>query len=246
MKSKIIRVMLALLLLAMIFENTSIVRADEGETEANADATQTAEQNEPTQETEIADDTEGQNEQASNETIKAKVIEAGDVYLRDNGNGGQETVQDIKIKILNGDKKDEKFDSTYVLTYDIDNKVVGSKLREGATLFVKITEENGEVKVDIQDIVRQNYLLVLVLFFFASIILVGKKKGVKAILGLIVTVFAVFFIMLTTIFKGYNAILVSIGTCFLVTVLTFTIIGGWNKKTVSAALGTIGDRKSVV
>ncbi len=236
MKSKIIRVILSLLLLAMIFENASVVRADEGTPEANTDTTaQTAEQT-----VEQPNVTEEQNESPQTENIKAKVIEAGDVYLRDNGNGGQETVQDVKVKILNGDKKDEKFDSTYVLTYDLDNKVVGSKLREGTTIFVKITEENGEVKVDIQDIVRQNYLLVLVLFFFASIILVGKKKGVKAILGLIVTVLAVFFILLTTIFKGYNAILISIGTCFLITVLTFTIIGGWNKKTISAALGTIG------
>ena len=43
-----------------------------------------------------------------------------------------------------------------------------------------------------------------------------------------------------TIFKGYNAILVSVGTCFVITVLTFAVIGGWNKKTISAALGTIG------
>jgi uncharacterized membrane protein len=179
-------------------------------------------------------------ETAVTESIKAKVIEAEESFERDNGSGGKETVQNVKIKILEGEKKDEKFDTTYVLTYDIDNKIVGHKLREGNTVYVKISEESGETKVAIQDVVRQKYLLGLVIFFFASIILVGRKKGIKAIIGLIITVLAVLFVLLVSIFKGYNAILVSIVTCFIITILTFTVIGGWNKKTISAALGTIG------
>lgn len=179
-------------------------------------------------------------ETAVTESIKAKVIEAGESFERDNGSGGKETVQNVKIKILEGDKKDEKFDTTYILTYDIDNKIIGYKLREGNTVYVKISEDSGETKVSIQDVVRQKYLLGLVIFFFASIILVGRKKGIKAIIGLIITVLAVLFVLLVSIFKGYNAILVSVITCFIITVLTFAVIGGWNKKTISAALGTIG------
>jgi uncharacterized membrane protein len=174
------------------------------------------------------------------ESFKAKVIEAGESYERDNGSGGKETVQDVKVKILEGKNKDEKFSTTYVLTYDLDNKIIGYKLREGNTVFVNFSEENGKVKVSIQDIVRQNYLIGLVIFFFASIILIGRKKGLKSIIGLVITVLAIFFILVATIFKGYNAILVSIGTSFLIIVLTFAIIGGWNKKTFSAALGTLG------
>lgn len=174
------------------------------------------------------------------ENIKAKVIEAGVKYERDNATGGKEFVQNVKVKILEGDKKDEKFDTVYVLTYDIDNKIVGYKLKEGNTVYVRISENSGETEIVIQDVVRQKYIFWLVIFFFASIILVGRKKGIKAIIGLIITVVAVLFVLLMTIFKGYNAILVSVGTCFVITVLTFAVIGGWNKKTISAALGTIG------
>lgn len=179
-------------------------------------------------------------ETAVGDSVKAKVIETGESFERDNGSGGKEYAQNVKVKILEGDQKDEKFDTTYVLTYDIDNKIVGYKLREGNTVYVKISEESGETKVAIQDVVRQKYLLGLVIFFFASIILVGRKKGIKAIIGLIITVLAVLFVLLVSIFKGYNAILVSVITCFIITILTFTVIGGWNKKTISAALGTIG------
>lgn len=213
MKSKLIKIIL--LILVIITLGTNFSKASD---------------NQVNQETEV--------EQTEN--IKAKVIEAGDSYERDNGNGGKETVQNVKVKILTGDKKDEKFDAIYTLTYDIDNKIVGYKLKEGNIVYVKISEQNGEVKVDVQDVVRQYYLLALVLFFFGSIILVGRKKGVKSIIGLIITVLAVFFVLLATIVKGYNAILVSIGTCFLIIALTFAILGGWNKKTISAALGTLG------
>lgn len=231
MKRAISKILLGILIMIMVF-SFSIVKADEEETET-AETEKTAE---------VTGTEEKKEEQTitSEENVKAKVIEAGDTYERENGSGGIETVQDVKVKILEGKNKDEKFSATYVLTYDLDNKIVGYKLREGNTVFVGVSEENGNVKVTIQDIVREKYLIGLVVFFFASIILIGRKKGLKSILGLVITILAIFFILVATIFKGYNAIIVSIGTCFLIIVLTFAIIGGWNKKTFSAALGTLG------
>ena len=231
MKRAISKILLGILIMIMVF-SFSIVKADEEETET-AETEKTAE---------VTGTEEKKEEQTitSEENVKAKVIEAGDTYERENGSGGTKTVQDVKVKILEGKNKDEKFSATYVLTYDLDNKIVGYKLREGNTVFVGVSEENGNVKVTIQDIVREKYLIGLVVFFFASIILIGRKKGLKSILGLVITILAIFFILVATIFKGYNAIIVSIGTCFLIIVLTFAIIGGWNKKTFSAALGTLG------
>ena len=232
MKKAISKILLGILVMIMVF-SFSIVKADEEEKTETAETEKTAE---------VTGTEEKKEEQTTTaeESVKAKVIEAGDTYERENGSGGTETVQDVKVKILEGKNKDEKFSATYVLTYDLDNKIVGYKLREGNTVFVSVSEENGNVKVTIQDIVREKYLIGLVVFFFASILLIGRKKGLKSIIGLVITILAIFFILVATIFKGYNAILVSIGTSFLIIVLTFAIIGGWNKKTLSAALGTLG------
>ncbi len=180
-------------------------------------------------------------EENDKETVKAKVIETGEVIERTTGDV-TETVQKVTVKILSGERKNEKFDATYVLSYDMDNKILAYELKEGNTVFVQITE--GEDKnaptIVVQDVVRQNYLGYLVIFFFASILLVGRKKGVKAILGLLITVFAIYFIMILSIYKGYNAILLSVATCFIIIILTFAVLDGWNKKTISAALGTLG------
>lgn len=247
MKKRIGKILLGILILIVMF-SFYIVKADEEEattTTESENKTEVVESGNKAEEN-VSKQTVTSTEEKKDETnlkeesFKAKVIEAGESYERDNGSGGKETVQDVKVKILEGKNKDEKFSTTYVLTYDLDNKIIGYKLREGNTVFVNFSEENGKVKVSIQDIVRQNYLIGLVIFFFASIILIGRKKGLKSIIGLVITVLAIFFILVATIFKGYNAILVSIGTSFLIIVLTFAIIGGWNKKTFSAALGTLG------
>ena len=179
-------------------------------------------------------------EQEKDENIKAKIIEAGEVYERDNGSGGKETVQRVKVKILNGDRKDEKFETVFILTYDLDNKVIGRTIREGQTVYVKITENSGKTEVTITDVARQKYLIWLIVFFFASILLVGRKKGLKAIIGLVITVVTIMFVLLVSLFKGYNPVLVSIGTCFIVTICSFAVIAGFNKKSLSAALGTVG------
>lgn len=247
MKKRIGKILLGILILIVMF-SFYIVKADEEESTTTTESENKTEvvESENKAEENVSKQTVTSTEEKKDETnlkeesFKAKVIEAGESYERDNGSGGKETVQDVKVKILEGKNKDEKFSTTYVLTYDLDNKIIGYKLREGNTVFVNFSEENGKVKVSIQDIVRQNYLIGLVIFFFASIILIGRKKGLKSIIGLVITVLAIFFILVATIFKGYNAILVSIGTSFLIIVLTFAIIGGWNKKTFSAALGTLG------
>ncbi len=227
MSRKFAKILIVFLILILIIGN-NISNADEQQNSTEENQAQNTQTSNVTEKPKIK------------EHIKAKIIEAGKSYKRDNGNGGTEYVQNVKIKILEGDEKDEKFDAIYVMTYDLENKIVGYELSEGNTVYIAIQEENGEIKVTVQDVIRQNYLFGLVLFFFASIILVGRKKGIKAIIGLLITVLAVIFVLLATIFKGYNAILVSIGTCFIIIILTFAIIGGWNKKTISAALGTLG------
>ena len=235
MKKRAVQILLIFSLVAILLGN-NLVKADETTVASET----TTEEQQIEERTKEAQAEVQKNETKVIESVKAKVIEAGTPYERDNGSGGKETVQDVKLKILQGKEKNEKFEATYIMTYDIDNKIVGYELREGSTVFVNIENNNGEIKVSIQDVVRQNYLIGLIIFFFASILLIGRKNGLKSIIGLLITILAIFFVLLMAIFKGYNAVVVSIGTCFAIIILTFAIIGGWNKKTISAALGTLG------
>ena len=59
-------------------------------------------------------------------------------------------------------------------------------------------------------------------------------------MALIVTILAVYFILIKGMFAGGNPIVFSIGTCIFIIATTFVIVGGFSKKILTASLGTLG------
>ena len=172
--------------------------------------------------------------------VEAKILEAGEIKEIKTENI-TDVVQELKIKILDGKYKGEEFTTNYVLSYDIEGKILAYELEKDDTVMVHISENpDGSVEVSVENIVRQNYMLIMVLVFFASIIIIGGKKGINAIIGLSVTILAVYFILIKSVYMGKSPIVMSIITSTVVIVLTLIIIGGFNKKVLTAALGTLG------
>ena len=173
-------------------------------------------------------------------TTKAKVVETKQIYDETVENI-VDKVQEVTVEVTEGDYQGQKFDATYILSYDIDNKIMAYELDKGNTVFVQLTIANGEVQeVTVQDVVRQDYIVWMIALFFISVLVIGKKQGLKAIIGLVFTILAVYFIMITSIYKGYSPIFMSIATSVLIIIVTFIIISGLNKKSFTAALGTTG------
>ncbi len=169
----------------------------------------------------------------------AKVIKAGEEKEVDNG-GMKDTIQDVTIRIEEGDYEDEEFETIYNLSYDIEGKIKGYPLKEGDKVQVQILEDGENVSVTIIDYVRNSYMLLMFIIFLLSIVLIGGRQGVKAIIALLITILAVYFILIKGIFHGLDPIWTSIGTCMFIIIATFVVIGGINKKIITAALGTLG------
>ena len=151
-------------------------------------------------------------------------------------------VQEVVVEITEGDYIGEEFTTDYVLSYDMAGKIMAHELDVGDRVTVEITEdENDTATATVLDVVRANYLIGLLVLFLLSVILVGGKKGIRAILGLLLTILLIYFIMVKGIYSGKNAIITSIITAILIIVGTFIIIGdGINKKILTAAIGTLG------
>ena len=151
-------------------------------------------------------------------------------------------VQEVVVEITEGDYIGEEFTTDYVLSYDMAGKIMAHELDVGDRVTVDITEdEKGTATATVLDVVRANYLIGLLVLFLLSVILVGGKKGIRAILGLLLTILLIYFIMVKGIYSGKNAIITSIITAILIIVGTFIIIGdGINKKILTAAIGTLG------
>ena len=172
--------------------------------------------------------------------VKAKVIKAGQ-KKQITTDSITDTVQELRIKILEGKHKGEEYTTNYILSYDIEGKILAYEIEEGNTVWVQLTENpDGTVVTSVENIVRQNYMLLMIAAFCGSIVLIGRKKGVQAILGLTVTILAIYFILIRSVYMGKNPILMSIITSAVVIISTLIIIGGLNKKVLTAAMGTLG------
>ena len=180
----------------------------------------------------------------NNETLintYGKIVDTQEVKDVQNGSV-KEKIQVVTVEITEGDYIGEEFTTDYVLSYDIDGKILAYELEEGDDVSVQIVEESdGTTSATVLDVVRAPYIAWMFVLFLTIVIIVGGKKGVKAILGLIFTIVLIYFIMVKGIFKGDHAIKNSIITSILVITGTFIIIGeGINKKILTAAIGTFG------
>ena len=151
-------------------------------------------------------------------------------------------VQEVVVEITEGDYIGEEFTTNYILSYDIEGKILAHELEVGDKVSVQVTEDsNGQTTATVLDVARARYLVTLFILFLIVIVIIGGKKGVRAIFGLLLTIFLIYFIMIKGIFKGNDVIKTSILTIGLVIIGTFVIIGeGINKKIMTAALGTLG------
>lgn len=169
---------------------------------------------------------------------RAKVIETGEVRKVKNGSV-EDTIQTIKIEVLEGKYETKEYSIDYVLSYDVEGKILAYKLNQGNKVIVQILEEqDGNVTVTIDEVERVNYVCIMAIILFAIIIIVGGKQGVKAVVSLMITLLAMYFILIKSIFAGINAILASIITSFIVIAVTFIITLGINKKSLTVILGS--------
>ncbi|MDU1322827.1 MAG: YibE/F family protein [Clostridium botulinum] len=174
--------------------------------------------------------------------IRGKVLKVIKEYEETQGQGKESEklkVQNLQIEILEGDFKGEKV--------SIDNHVSPSKQNgtcyqnNDEVLLILEPGGNGEISsVSIYQFARDKYLKYFLISFCIIMILIGRWKGIKSLLTLGITVFFIVNVFLKYILKGYNPFIVSIFVCICITTITFVIVSGINRKTISAILGTTG------
>lgn len=74
---------------------------------------------------------------------------------------------------------------------------------------------------------------------FIVIITIGKGKGIKAILGLVYTLYLVVALLLPTVFSGYSPVLMSVICVALSAVVTLMLLNGTSNKTYGAITATV-------
>ncbi len=202
-------------------------------------------------------------EETEQEYHRAKVIKAIDEEQAETEHSGgsiKSNIQKLEVLIINGEYKGQKFVAEYQLNFDFSGKYKSSLLSEGDDVLVFLEEAQEEEeeeefkkednkedtyikaskKVYVAEIIRDKYLLYLAIGFIFLLLVVGGLKGLKAIVSLILTGVAIIYILLPAILKGWDPVIVSVFICVCVIGLSLVIISGFNRKTLSAILGTAG------
>ncbi|NLY11801.1 MAG: YibE/F family protein [Firmicutes bacterium] len=99
---------------------------------------------------------------------------------------------------------------------------------------------NGEYQANLTGFARDSALGIITLLFALSLVVVGGIKGLKALVSLTFMGIMVVSVLLPLILRGYNPVLVTVGIASVVAILFLFFIGGFNKKTLSATIGTVG------
>ena len=118
--------------------------------------------------------------------------------------------------------------------------IYGSPMEVGDGVTVGLsTYADGTVRCYIYEYNRFPGLLVVIGAFLLVTVLVSGRVGVKSLVSLGLTVAALIFILLPLLLQGWPTITTTFLVSVLVTAATFVILGGVDKKTVCACLGTL-------
>ena len=143
--------------------------------------------------------------------------------------------QELSVVIRSGQYKGEVLP---VKNYFGPNTGVPLAKGDSVTLTVK-THADGEHIATVYEFNRIPVLAVFLILFCLVIILIGGKTGFKSLLGLIFTIVCLFSILIPLLFKGAPTVLTTFVVCAFIALVSFTILGGVHRKTISAFLGTV-------
>ena len=111
---------------------------------------------------------------------------------------------------------------------------VGDRVTVGLSTY-----SDGTVRCYVYEYNRFPGLVLVLGAFLLVTVLVGGRVGIKSLVSLGLTVAALIFILLPLLLAGWPTIPTTFLISVLVTAATFVILGGVDKKTVCACLGTL-------
>lgn len=143
-------------------------------------------------------------------------------------------------QILLAEVKTGQYKGEIMQVYGYVGPLYGGQLKagDGATLLIS-TYADGSHVATVYEHNRLPALAVIVALFLIATVAVGGKVGAKSLVALAMTLVCLFWILIPLLMKGAPTLLTVFLVCAYITVVTMVILGGVQRKTVCAALGTI-------
>lgn len=176
-------------------------------------------------------------EEARVDLVKAKILEVEDLEPDPDNPIFTESML-VTLEILNGEYKGQVFKIEHNLTgsfgYDIE-------VEPGDKVLVTVGNmEDGSLEVAISEYLRSTYIYLIAAIFVVLILVIGRMKGLKTVMTLMLTIIFVLKGLLPGLLAGYNPILLTVAIAFAITLITILTVGGMNRKSYAAIIGVLG------
>ena len=143
----------------------------------------------------------------------------------------------LELEICSGEHK-----GVFLETYNYLNAYTNLDARENTRLIVRLDyDDDGALYVvSIFNYDRWQVVGIFVLVFALVMILVGGRKGAKALLGLLFTLACVWFLLLPMMLRGVSPVPATVAIIALTTAASLLLLDGPTLKTLCATLACVG------
>ena len=170
------------------------------------------------------------------EYVKGPVTE---IIKGNKGNGsssaaGMAGSQDVKVKITSGSYKGKIVEANNLNGY-----LYGANCQVGTRVILQVSAYEGNLTANVYNYDREYGLYALIGLFLIVLCLIGGRRGIYSAIALIFTFICIIGLYLPLLYKGASPFPVTVLTVCLITIVSLLLIGGYTRKTVCAAAGTI-------
>jgi uncharacterized membrane protein len=164
------------------------------------------------------------------ERVPARVLEITNEYERSiMGTSASTTVQEVRLELLGGSKEGE--------VVRMESEVV--RLQVGDRIYVnRVVTITDQEYITYADYERRPILVGVTALFVLMLLLFSGWQGVRALLSLLGSILAIFFLLVPALLAGYDPALSSVGIAGAVLALVLFGTHGIKPRTVIAFVGT--------
>ena len=143
-------------------------------------------------------------------------------------------------QVLTATVKSGRYKGEELMVYNYTGPLYGVPVSEGDSIVISIsTHADGQHNATVYEYNRIPAVICIVVLFFIVVVLVGGKTGFKSIVGLVFTIICLFAILIPMLIKGAPTLPATFLMCVYIALVSFTILGGVCRKSISAFTGTV-------
>lgn len=179
------------------------------------------------------------NEEKTN--AKAKVIETQEIKeVKQENSEDIQKIQEVKVRILEGEYKNEEYDLEYTLAESADDIYTKSELQKNSKIIVTLEEKDGEVtSVSFKENISYGYIICTVILGLLILLLMLQKKSIKPLIISAIIVLSIGGIFMINAYKDFDLLITTIIVSLIDIILISLLISGLNKKMFVTVVFTI-------